>query len=184
MIKITKIEQRENISLDENNLFYIYGKIGSGKTYLAKEIANNNGKKIFYTDFYEIIDGFTQGKKIEIEDEEVIIIDDEIKTVIEKEFVCLTLERILEELKNDGKILCIIGNLTPEELKQKNESLASVILSGEQIEVSYDIESRIKIAKEYSKQCETIINKNIIESIAKEENLGKMRGTINRISII
>lgn len=184
MIKITSIEQRENLKLDENKLFYIYGKIGSGKTHLAKVIANNNGKKVFYTDFYEMINSVTQGKELEIEDEEVIIIDDEIKPVIKKEFTCFALGVILEELKNAGKTLFIVGNLTPEELKQKNEDLANVILSGEQIEVSYDIETRKKIVKEYSKQYEIEkIRSETINNIAKEENLGKIRGKINQLKI-
>ena len=183
-MKITKPEQIQDIILDENKVFYIYGKIGSGKTYFVKEMAKKNNKKVFYTDFYEIINTYIEGKELQIEDEEVIIIDDEIKTILKKEMVCLTLKRMLEEFKNQGKILVIISNLTPEELKQKNESLADTILSGEQIEIMYDIESRIKIAQEYSKTHKIVTNNNILESIAKEENLGKIRGSINQMSIV
>lgn len=184
MIKVSKLEQIKEINLQENNLFYIYGKIGSGKTYLAKEITNKNNKKVFYTDFYEIIHAYTEGRNLQIENEEIIIIDDEIKTIIEKEFICLTLQRILEHMKEKGKILLIISNLTPKELEKKNKQFAKFILQGEQIETCYDLDTRIEIAEQYTKQHNTIVNKNIIESIAKEENLGKMKGKINQMSII
>lgn len=183
-MKITKPEQIQDIILDDNKVFYIYGKIGSGKTYFVKEMAKKNNKKVFYTDFYEIIHTYIEGKDLQIDDEEVIIIDDEIKTILKKEMVCLTLKRMLEEFRNQGKILVIISSLTPEELKRKNELLADIILSGEQIEIMYDIESRIKIAQEYSKTHKIVTNKNILESIAKEENLGKIRGSINQMSIV
>lgn len=184
MIKISDIEQIENIELDKNKIFYIYGKIGSGKTYFAKQIANKNNKKVFYTDFYEIIHAYTEEKNLQIQDEEVIIIDDEIKTVIEKEITCLTLQNILEKMQEEGKIILIVSNLTPKELQEKNKLLAKFILQGEQIEICYDIENRIKIAEEYTKKCKSIINKNTLKAIAKEENLGKIRGKINQINIV
>lgn len=183
MLKISNLEQIKNINLDEDKIFYIYGKIGSGKTYFAKKITKINNKEAFYTNFYEIIQAYTQGEELQIENKEVIIIDDEIKTVIEKEFTCLTLQRILEKMQDDGKILLVISNLLPKQLKQKNKLLAEFVLQGEQIEICYDIQNRTKIAEEYSKQCETTINKNILQAIAKESNIGKIKGSINQMNI-
>lgn len=183
MIKISNLEQIKNINLDENKIFYIYGKIGSGKTYFSKNIVKINNKKALYTSFYDIIHASAQGEELQIEDKEVIIIDDEIKTVIEKEFSCLSLQRILEKMQNDGKVLLIITSLSPKKLKEKNKHLAEFVLKGEQIEICYDIENRTKIAEEYSKQSKTIINKNVLQSIAKENNIGKIKGRINQLKI-
>lgn len=184
MIKITNLEQIKEINLKENRVFYIYGKIGSGKTYFAKEMAKMNNKKFFYTDFYEIIYDYTKGRKLQIGNEEIVIIDDEIKTVIEKEFVCLTLQRILENLQKEGKILLIVSSLTPKELEEKNKLFAKFVLQGKQIEICYDIETRMKIAEKHCEKQETIVNKNVLKSISKEENLGKIKGKINQMSII
>jgi len=181
---ITKLEQIECINLSENKIFYIYGKAGSGKTYFTKQIVKKNNETVFYTDFNEIVKNYAENQNIIIKNKEVIIIDDEIKTILEKEFMSLTLKRILEKLQNEGKKIIIISNLTPKQLKSKNKILADCLLNGEKIEICYDIENRMKIAEQYSKQCKTIINKNIIKSIAKEENLGKMKGQINQFKII
>ena len=50
-----------------------------------------------------------------------------------------------------------------------------------------DEEKVIKISEEYNISTllsKILVNKNILESISKEENLGKIKGKINQISIV
>lgn len=185
MIKITNLEQIKEINLKEDIVFYIYGKTGSGKTYFSKELMKQNNKEAFYTTFEEIINNISNDLyMVDLLGKNFIIVDDEIKQIANKEMVCISIERRLKEIQNKERGVIVLGSLTPEELKQRKTSLIDIILSGEQIEICYDLENRIKIAEEYSKDRETIINKNTLEVIAKEENLGKIKGKINQMSII
>lgn len=185
MVKITNFEQMKEINLEDNNIFYIYGKVGSGKTYFSKELMKKNNKNAFFTTFEEIIKNIpNELYMIDLLGKDFIIIDDEIKQIASKEMTCFSIERRLKEMIDKNRSLIILGSLKPEELIKINTSLINFILSGEQIEISYDIDARIKIAEQYTKQCKTVINKNILKAIAKEENLGKIRGTINKMSII
>lgn len=185
MIKITNLEQVKEIKLSENTLFYIYGKTGRGKTHFSKELIKQNKQKGIYTTFEEISQNISNDKYMNnLLEKDFIIIDDEIKQIEQKEMLCISIERKLEEIQNRKIGIIIIGSLPPEELKLRKTSLVEFILSGEQIEICYDIESRIKIAKEYAKQSKIEINENIMKAIVKEENIGKIRGIINRMCII
>lgn len=77
-----------------------------------------------------------------------------------------------------------IEKINLEELRKRKIALIDFILSKEQIEICYNIETRIKIAEEYTKKVNSTINKNTLEAIVKEENLGKIKGKINQISVI
>lgn len=185
MIKITNLKQINEVSLKENTVFYIYGKTGSGKTYFSKELMKQKNKKALYTTFEEIIKNISNELyMVNLLGKNFIIIDDEIKQIANKEMLCISIERRLKEIQDKEIGIIVLGSLTPEELKQKKNSLIDFILSGEQIEICYNIENRIKIAEEYTKQCKTRINENTLEAIAKEENLGKIKGIINKMSII
>ena len=185
MIKITNLEQVKEIKLSENTLVYIYGKTGRGKTHFSKELINQNKQDAIYTTFEEISQNISNDKYINnLLEKDFIIIDDEIKQIEQKEMLCISIERILEEIENRKIGIIIIGSSSPEELMLRKTSLVEFILSGEQIEICYDIESRIKIAKEYAKQSKIEINENIMKAIVKEENIGKIRGIINRMCIV
>lgn len=185
MITITKPEQIAKMDLQEQNVYYLYGKFGCGKTHLAKEMANRYKtqyqKEAVYTDFSYMLQ---TKKKEEKKEANIIVIDDEIKKILEKEFSSYTLERTLRNMKKEGNSIIIIGSLTPEELEKIENPLAEFLLSSNLIQICYDKESRIKIAEEYSKQCHTKVSKETLKNIAeKEENLGKIKGKINLMSI-
>lgn len=184
-MKITNLEQIKEINLKENKVLYIYGKTGRGKTYFSKRLIKQNKIEAIYTTFEEISENISNKSYINnLLEKNFIIIDDEIKQIEQRELLCITIERKLREIQNRKIGIIIVGSLTPDELRKRKTSLANFILSGNQIEISYDIENRIKIAEEYSKQTKTEVNENIIKSIVKEENLGKIRGKINQISIV
>ncbi len=180
-MKLTKIEQIEKINLQENNLYYIYGKTGSGKTYFVKQLIGKDNKKALYTNVQDFLLLHSQNNAVE---EDIIVLDGELSSILEKELTCMTFQRILDDLIKSGKKIIIISNLEPQELEKKKEELAKYLLSEMQIEVAYDIESRIKIAEKYSKELEMEIAHNILSSIAKETNLGKIRGQINQIKMV
>lgn len=181
MIKITNLEQIKEINLEQDKVLYIYGKTGSGKTYFSKELMKENNKNGFYTTFEEITKNIkNELYMIDLLGKDFIIVDDEIKHIENKQMICISIELRLKEIQNKGRGVIIIGNLTPAELKKRKISLIDFILSGEQIEICYDIENRIKIAEEYTKKCNSTINKSTLKAIAKEKNLGKMKGEINK----
>lgn len=181
MIKITNLEQVKEIKLSENTLFYIYGKTGRGKTHFSKELINQNKQDAIYTTFEQISQNISNDNYMKkLLEKDFIIIDDEIKQIEQKEMLCISIERKLEEIQNRKMGIIIIGSLSPEELMLIKTSLVEFILSGEQIEICYDIESRIKIAEKYSKQLKIEINENIIKAIVEEENIGKIKGIINQ----
>ncbi len=184
MIKITNLEQIKDIHLQENKIFYIYGKTGSGKTYFSKELMRQNNKNALYTTFEEIIKNIqNELYMVNLLGKNFIIIDDEIKQIEKKEMVCISIEKRLKQIQDEKIGIIALGSLKPEELKERNIPLIDFILSGEQIEICYDIDARIKIAEEYAKQYKNKIQKDTIQSIAKEENLGKIKGIINQMSI-
>ncbi len=180
-MKLTEIEQMEEINLQENNLYYIYGNIGSGKTYLVKYLINKNNKKALYTNVKDFILLLSQNSTIQ---EDIVVLDGELGNILKKELTCITFQKMLDDLIKSGKKIIIVSNLKPQELQTKKEELAKYILSGIQIEVAYEIESRIKIAEKYSKELEIEIAYNILKGIAKETNLGKIRGQINQIKMV
>lgn len=184
MIKITNLEQIKEIHLQENKIFYIYGKTGSGKTYFSKELMKQNNKNALYTTFEEMIKNIqNELYMVNLLGKNCIIIDDEIKQIEKKEMVCILIEQKLKQIQDKEIEIIVLGSLKPEELKERNIPLINFILSGEQIEICYDIDARIKIAEEYAKQHQFRMQKEIINSIAKEENLGKIKGKINQMSI-
>ena len=184
-MKVTSLEQIKEIDLENNNVFYIYGKIGSGKSYFSKKLMQQNNKKAYYTTFDEIISNISNELYIaNLLGKDFIVIDDGIKKILNKELTCITVERRLKEIQDRGIRIIVLSSVLPEEIKQENKKLIEFVLSGEKIEVCYDIENRIKIAKEYCEECKATINDNTLRAIAKEENLGKIRGKINQISII
>ncbi len=179
-MKLTEIEQIDKIDLQENNLYYIYGKTGSGKTYFTKQVIKKNKKEAFYTNFEEVISLYSKGEVIS---EDIIVIDNDIEKTITKEFTCLIIQKIIEKWKEEGKKIFVISSLTPQKLQEENELVSNLLLNNEIIEICYNIESRIKIAEQYSKKLQIIINQEILKSIAKEENIGKIRASINKMKI-
>jgi len=184
MITITKPEQVETIDWQENEVYYIYGKIGAGKTHLVKEIVKQYKKKVIYTDFSEMIQKMKIEERQNQEEKGVFVIDDDIKKIMNKEFISYTIEKSLRNIQKEGNTIMMINTLKPKELEGIENPLAKFLLSSIPIEICYDEESRRKIAEEYSKQCHTKIQKETLKSIVeKEENLGKIKGTINLMSI-
>lgn len=185
MITITKPEQIEKINLQEKNVYYVYGKIGCGKTHLLKEIIKQYKeqfqKEAIYTDFSAMI----QTKEKESQKETgLIVIDDEIKKILKKEFISYTIERTLRTMQEEGNCIIISSSLTPKELEKIENPCAEFLLNSNLIEICYDKESRTKIAEEYSKQCHTTLTKETLKNIIeKEEDLGKIKGKINLMSI-
>lgn len=184
MITITKPEQIEEINWKENKGYYFYGKIGCGKTYLVKEIVKQYNQKRIDTNFSEMIEGLKIEQKEEKKEKGIIVIDEEIKKILKKQFLSITVERSLKEMQKEGNTILILNTMTPKELEKIDNPFAKFLLSCIPIEISYDEESKIKIAEEYSKQCHTEISKEILRKmVEKEENLGKIRGKINLISM-
>lgn len=184
MLKITNLKDINKIDLKDNKIFYIYGKIGSGKTYLTKEIINKNNKKAVYTSFYKIIEDLTNGKNLEIEKEEILVVDYELKDLNGKEFTYLTLQRQLENVKENGNTIIMISTFTPKELEETSSLLAKFILSGEQINLSYNLETRMEIAEKHIEQLKIKVEKEEIMKIVKEKNdIGKILANINRMKI-
>lgn len=183
MIKIASLDQIKDINIEENNVFYIYGKTGSGKTYFIKELVKQNNKEVVFIDFTEIIQNIQNETYINNINNKIIIIDDDIKQIIGKEITSIAIERILIKMKDAKNKIIIISSIMPEELNKINSYLTNFILSEEQIEICYNIENRIKIAEEYAKKNKIEIQKEIIKSIAKEKNLGKIKGKINQMMI-
>lgn len=184
MLKIINPDQIKEITLQESKVLYIYGKIGSGKTYFSKQLMKKNNKNALYTTFEEIMKNISNELyMVDLLGKDFIIIDDGIKQIANKEMFCISIEQRLKQIQDKKKGIIVIGSLEPEELKKRKTSFIDFILSGEQIEICYDIDARIKIAEKYSKQCETVIMKDTLKAIAKEENLGKIKGVINQMSI-
>lgn len=184
MITITKPEQIKEINWKENKVYYLYGKIGCGKTYIVKEIIKQYHQKRIDTNFSEIIEARKEEEKQVEKEKGIIVIDEETKNIMKKQFVSLTIERTLRKMQEEGNTILILNTVTPEELEKIDNPLAKFLLSCTPIKICYDEESRIKIAEEYSKQCHTTISKETLKKmVEKEENLGKIRGKINLISI-
>ena len=100
-MKVTSLEQIKGIDLENNNVFYIYGKIGSGKSYFSKKLMQQNNKKAYYTTFDEIISNISNDLYIEdLIGKDFIVIDDGIKKIVNKELTCMTVERRLKEIQD------------------------------------------------------------------------------------
>lgn len=184
MITITKPEQVKEINWQENKAYYIYGKIGCGKTHMVKEIVRQYQQKRIDTNFSKIIEEQNKQEKQEQKEKGIIVIDEEIKSIMKKQLVSITIERALRKMQEEGNTILILNTVTPKELEKIDNSLANFLLSCIPIEICYDEESRIKIAEEYSKQCHTTISRETLKKmVEKEENLGKIRGKVNLISI-
>lgn len=184
MIKITKLDQIQEINFQSNTLCYLYGKTGSGKTYLSKQLAKQTQKEVLYTDFGQIMQDISDKQYKNKMENTMIVIDDEIKQLQGKEMVSFQIEKMIKEIQNRGISIIILSSLTPKELKAITPSLAEFILSGIQMELCYDVETKIQIAEEYSKKYQMKMQKELLQSIVKKEkDLGKIRGMIAQMSI-
>lgn len=184
MIKITNQKQIKEIALEKYNLYYIYGKTGSGKTHFVKDLMKENHKNAFYTDFDTIIKNISNVSYFKnMLEKDFVVIDDEIKSVITKEMIGMLLVEKLKEIQNSGKSIVFVESQIPSKLEKIDSLLAKFILSGEKIEICYNIENRVRIAEEYAKKNKNEIQKETIRNIAKEKNLGKIKGKINQMSL-
>lgn len=184
MVKITKLDQIQEIDFHSNTLFYLYGKTGSGKTYLSKQLAKQAKKEVLYTNFGQILQDIAKEQDKSKMENTMIVIDDGIKQLQGKEMVSFQIEEMIKEMQNRGIPMIILSNLTPKELKTITPSLAECILSGMQMELCYDVETKIQIAEEYSKKYQMKMQKELLQSIVKKEkDLGRIRGMIAQMSI-
>ena len=184
MIKITNQKQIKEIKLERYNLYYIYGRTGSGKTHFVKDLMKQNYKNAFDTDFDTFIKNISNVSYLKnMLEKDFVVMDDEIKSVITKEMISMLLVERLKEIQNSGKSIIFVGSQIPSKLEKIDSLLAKFILSGEKIEICYDIKNRIEIAEEYAKKNKNEIQKETIKNIAKEKNLGKIKGKINQMSL-
>jgi len=185
----------KNPGLTYNPLF-IYGGTGHGKTHLIQSVGNylkkaNSNRKVFYVTSerfaVDYVNSIKSGKGNNFKDKyrqyDVLIFDD-VQFIADKEKTQEELFHLFNALYDNNKQIIFSSDKHPNNLLGLEERLKGRFSAGMVAEIpSPDIESRMEILKEKSKQNSFDIPSEIVQYIAKEVpgNIRELEGLLNTL---
>ncbi len=181
------------------NPFYIFGKVGIGKTHLMQSIGNyiiesNYSMKVLYVKTQDFIEDYAnaaqnksyQSFKNKYRNYDILLVDDiqflANKTKTQEEFF-----KIFELMHQENKQIVITSDRPSAELKNIMERLTSRFSWGMSADIlAPDLEHRIEILKR--KVSINLINENeisyeVLKTIAEnfKDNVRELEGALNRV---
>jgi len=183
----------------EYNPFFVYSKVGLGKTHLLEAVGNevvNSGekRKVKYTPCANFTSGVISAIRegnIEnfIKDYyqfEVLIIDD-IEFIAGKERTQEVFFRIFNNLTEDGRQIILSSDRPPRAIEKMEERLRSRFEGGMVADISSpDFEERLAILEQKLEEKETVLSKELLEFIARnvKKNIRELEGALTRTLVI
>lgn len=185
----------QNPGLTYNPLF-IYGSTGHGKTHLIQAIGNhlkktNPNRKVYYATSerfaMDFVNAVRSGKGNAFKDKyrqyDLLIMDD-VQFVADKERTQEELFHLFNALYDNNKQIVFSSDKHPNNLLGLEDRLRGRFSAGMVAEIpTPDIESRIEILREKTKQHDFPVPNEVIEYIAKEVpgNIRELEGLLNTL---
>jgi len=183
----------------EYNPFFVYSKVGLGKTHLLEAIGNeiiNSQKKrkvkyIPCPDFIsDIISGIRGGnieKIVKNYNQFDIVIIDDIEFIAGKERTQEVFFRIFNNLTESGKQVILSSDRPPRAIERIEERLRSRFEGGMVADITFpDFEERLAILEQKLEEKETILPKELLEFIAGNvrKNIRELEGVLTKALVI
>lgn len=178
-----------------NPVFY-YGPTGVGKTRLMQGIGNEvlkrfPNKKVMYAPIEQFLNELIDAIRSKTNDQfrkryrevDLLIIDD-IQFIETKELTQEELFNTFNALYLAGKQIILAADRPPKEIKNLTDRLRSRFEGGVVADIQTpDFETRIAILQHVSEEKGIVIQKNILELVAKniESNIRELEGAITKI---
>ncbi len=177
------------------NPFFLYGKVGIGKTHLLQAIGNRcaeRGLKVAYrtaSDFSEeMVRYIKEGRISEFRDMyrevDVLLIDD-VQLLSGKERTQIELFNLFNHLYMKDRQIVLASDRHPKELKDISDRLVSRFEGGVVVEITLDDMTKIEIVKRKLQELRLTVQENIVRLIMESTgpSVREIEGAIKTLKL-